>query len=194
MGCAGIGVVPAVVAGSRNAVLEAGERLGYPLAMKTAAAGIVHKTDVGGLRLGITGKAGLETAYGEIIAATGDPNVVVQAMEPSGVELVTGLVRDPLFGPVLTAGSGGVLTDLLADRRWRGLLARLAECLPEIAELDLNPLIAAPSGAFAVDVKIGLAPSQVEPDWYSRHLRGNGGSAGVILQSSGRAVPLNRAE
>jgi len=211
MGCAGIGVVPAVVAGSRNAVLEAAERVGYPLAMKTAAAGIVHKTDVGGVRLGVAGKAGLETAYGEIIAATGDPNVVVQAMAPSGVELVAGLVRDPLFGPVLMAGSGGVLTDLLADRRWRGLpltdldaaqmvrslrcapllagyrgaepadepavldvlhrIARLAECLPEIAELDLNPLIAAPSGAFAVDVKIRLAPSQAEPDWYSRHLR-----------------------
>jgi acyl-CoA synthetase (NDP forming)/RimJ/RimL family protein N-acetyltransferase len=211
MGCAGIAVVPAVVAGSRNAVLEAGERLGYPLAMKTAAAGIVHKTDVGGVRLGITGQAELGTAYDEIIAATGDPAVVVQAMAPSGVELVAGLVRDPLFGPVLMAGSGGVLTDLLADRRWRGLpltdldaaemvrslrcapllagyrgaepadeaavldvlhrIARLAECLPEIAELDINPLIAAPSGAFAVDVKIRLAPSQAEPDWYSRHLR-----------------------
>jgi acyl-CoA synthetase (NDP forming) len=211
MGCAGIGVVPAVVAGTRHAVLEAGERLGYPLAMKTAAAGIVHKTDVGGVRLGITGQAGLETAYEEIIAATGDPNVVVQAMAPMGVELVAGLVRDPLFGPVLMAGSGGVLTDLLADRRWRGLpltdldaaemvrslrcapllagyrgaepadepavldvlhrIARLAECLPEIAELDINPLIAAPSGAFAVDVKIRLTPAQTEPDWYSRHLR-----------------------
>jgi acyl-CoA synthetase (NDP forming) len=211
MGCAGIEVVPAVVAGSWNGVREAGERVGYPLAMKTAAAGIVHKTDVGGVRLGITGNAGLETAYREIIAATGDPNVAVQAMAPSGVELVAGLVRDPLFGPVLMAGSGGVLTDLLADRRWRGLpltdldaaemvrslrcapllagyrggepadepavldvlhrIARLAECLPEIAELDLNPLIAAPSGAFAVDVKIRLAPSQAEPDWYSRHLR-----------------------
>jgi acyl-CoA synthetase (NDP forming) len=52
MGFAGIGVVPAVVAGSRNTVLEAAERPGYPLVMKTAAAGIVHKTD-GGVRLGI---------------------------------------------------------------------------------------------------------------------------------------------
>jgi hypothetical protein len=89
--------------------------------MKTAAAGIVHKTDIGGVRLGITDKTGLETAYEEIIAATGDPNVVVQSMAPHGVELVAGLVRDPLFGPVLMAGSGGVLTDLLADRRSRVL-------------------------------------------------------------------------
>jgi hypothetical protein len=111
---------------------------------------------------GSTRLAGLETAYGEIIAATGDPNVVVQAMAPSGVELVTGLVRDPLFGPVL-----------------------MAECLPEIAELDLNPLIAASSGAFAVDVKIGLAPSQAErarlvltPPPLRPTIRRRGGNAG----------------
>ena len=132
-------------------------------------------------------------------------------MAAPGVELVAGLVRDPLFGPVLMTGSGGVLTDLLADRRWRGLpltdldaeemvrslrcapllagyrgaapadepavldalhrIAWLADSVPEIAELDINPLIAAPTGAFAVDVKLHLTPATAEPDWYSRHLR-----------------------
>ncbi|HEU4947193.1 MAG TPA: GNAT family N-acetyltransferase [Kribbella sp.] len=211
MRCAGIRVVQAAVAANREVALGAGAEIGYPLVLKTAAPGIVHKTDVGGVRLGITDSDELGKAYDDVTAATGDPHVVVQAMAPTGLELVTGLVRDPLFGPVLMVGSGGVLTDLLADRRWRGLpltdldaaamlrslrcapllagyrgaepadepavldvlhrVAWLAEAVPEIAELDVNPLIAAPSGAFAVDVKVRLSPAQAERDWYSRQLR-----------------------
>ena len=125
--------------------------------------------------------------------------------------MVAGLVRDPLFGPVLMAGSGGVLTDLLADRRWRGVpltdldaaemvrslrcapllagyrgaepadlpavlevlhrIALLGETVPEVFELDINPLMAAPAGAFAVDVKVRIAPARPEPMAYTRHLR-----------------------
>jgi acyl-CoA synthetase (NDP forming) len=163
------------------------------------------------VRLGLRTSAELDGAYAELSAALGDPHVVVQAMASPGVELVAGLVRDPLFGPVLMVGSGGVLTDLMADRRWRGLpltdldaaemlrslrcapllagyrgapgadeaavldvlhrIAWLAEAVPEIAELDINPLTAAPIGAVAVDVKVRLAPADPERDWYSRHLR-----------------------
>jgi len=122
-------------------------------------------------------------------------------------------VRDRLFGPLLMAGSGGVLTDLLADRQWRGLpltdldatdmvhslrcapllagyrgaeaadqaavldvihrIAWLAEQVPELAELDINPLVAGPTGAFAVDVRIRLAPATPEPDWHARRMRGD---------------------
>ncbi|WP_112237812.1 bifunctional acetate--CoA ligase family protein/GNAT family N-acetyltransferase [Kribbella monticola] len=209
--CAGIPVVAALAAATRDAALEAGQRVGYPLVLKTAAAGIVHKTDVGGVRLGLQTPAELDHAYAELTAAVGDPHVVVQAMASPGVELVAGLVRDPLFGPVLMVGSGGVLTDLMADRRWRGLpltdldaaemlrslrcapllagyrgsagadeaavldvlhrIAWLAEAVPELAELDINPLTAAPIGAVAVDVKLRLAPADPEPDWNARHLR-----------------------
>ncbi|MDX6249006.1 MAG: hypothetical protein QOF10_2366 [Kribbellaceae bacterium] len=209
--CAGIPVVPALAATTLAAVLAAGERIGYPVVLKTAAPGVVHKTDVGGVRVGISGAEELEQAYLEMVTPVGDPHVIVQAMAARGVELVAGLVRDPLFGPVLMTGSGGVLTDLLADRRWRGLpltdldaaemvrslrcapllagyrgaapadesavldvlhrIAWLAESVPEIAELDVNPLIAAPAGAFAVDVKLRLTPAAPEPDWHARHLR-----------------------
>jgi len=163
------------------------------------------------VRVGVRDREALFSAYDEITTATGDPRVVVQAMAPAGTELVIGMVRDPLFGPVVMAGSGGVLTDLLADRRWRGLpltdldaaemvrslrcapllagyrgappadeqavlevlhrVAWLVETVPEIAELDINPLMAAPSGAIAVDVKIRLIPATPEPDWHSRSLR-----------------------
>lgn len=143
-----------------------------------------------------------------LLAAAG---ITVQPMAPEGVELVAGLNRDELFGPVLMTGAGGTLTDILADRRWRGLpltdldasqmlrslrcapllagyrgqpaadenavldvlhrLARLAEIAPEIAELDVNPLVAAPGGAFAIDVKVRLAPARPVPDAYDRRLR-----------------------
>ena len=110
-----------VVVDSVEQALDAATRLHFPLALKTAATGVVHKTDIGGVQLGIATRRHLRQAYRQISTAAADPRVLVQPMVPSGVELVVGLTRDPLFGPVLMAGGGGVLTDLLADRSWRGL-------------------------------------------------------------------------
>ncbi|TDD60698.1 GNAT family N-acetyltransferase [Kribbella antibiotica] len=211
MRAVGIMIVPTASVSRRDDAIAAGDLLGYPVALRTAAAGVVHKTDVGGVHLNIADSAALGTAYDAVAAAIGDPHVVIQAMVPAGIELVAGLVRDPLFGPVLMVGSGGVLTDLLADRRWRGLpltdldatemvrslrcapllagyrgadpadvpavldvlhrIALLAEHLPEVSELDVNPLIATPAGAFAVDVKVRIATAISEPGAYSRRLR-----------------------
>jgi acyl-CoA synthetase (NDP forming) len=207
----GVTVLPVVAAASDHEVTAAAARCGYPVALKTAAPDVVHKTDVGGVRLGLADRHTLVRAYDEMTETTGDPRVTVQPMAPNGVELVAGLNRDDLFGPVLMAGAGGVLTDLLADRQWRGLpltdldaadlvrslrcapllagyrgqpaadegavldvlhrIARLAELAPEVAELDVNPLVAAPGGAFAVDVKVRLLPAPAIPDAYDRRLR-----------------------
>lgn len=207
---AGVSVVPVVPAASRAEAIAAA---GYPVALKTAAPGVLHKTDIGGVQVGLANAVALGKAYEEITSAAGDPHVLVQAMAPKGTELAIGVVRDRLFGPLLMAGSGGVLTDVLADRQWRGLpltdldaldmlhslrcapvlagyrgaqaadqdavlsvihrIAWLANVVPELAELDINPLVAAPSGAFAVDVRIRLTPAAPEPDWYGRHLRGD---------------------
>jgi acyl-CoA synthetase (NDP forming) len=81
------------------------------------------------------------------------------------------MVRSLRCAPLLAGYRGAEPADEPAVLDVLHRIARLAESLPEIAELDINPVIAAPSGAFAVDVKIRLAPSQAEPDWYSRHLR-----------------------
>ena len=202
-----------IAATTRSEAIAAAESAGYPVAVKTAAPGVVHKTDIGGVRVGLATAVQVATAYDEITAAAGDPHVVIQAMAPSGTELVIGVVRDRLFGPMLMAGSGGILTDLLADRQWRGLpltdldavdmihslrcapllagyrgakaadrdavldvihrIAWLAETVPELAELDINPLIAGPTGAFAVDVRMRLTPAAPEPDWYARRMRGD---------------------
>ncbi|TDW74925.1 bifunctional acetate--CoA ligase family protein/GNAT family N-acetyltransferase [Kribbella pratensis] len=211
--CAGVSVIPVTTALNRAETIKAAETAGYPVALKTAAPGVLHKTDIGGVRVGLTNAVQVGLAYDEVAAAARDPQVVVQAMAPAGTELVIGAVRDRLFGPLLMAGSGGVLTDLLADRQWRGLpltdldatdmvhslrcapllagyrgaeaadqaavldvihrIAWLAEQVPELAELDINPLVAGPTGAFAVDVRIRLAPATPEPDWYARRMRGD---------------------
>lgn len=213
LNCAGVPMMLVLTAESRSKAIAAAETVGYPVALKTAAPGVVHKTDIGGVRVGLASAVQLGQAYDEIAAAAGSPQVLVQAMAPAGTELVIGVVRDRLFGPLLMAGSGGVLTDVLADRQWRGLpltdldaldmlhslrcapvlagyrgaqaadqdavldvmqrIAWLANAVPELAELDINPLVAAPAGAFAVDVRIRLTPATPEPDWYARHLRGD---------------------
>jgi hypothetical protein len=139
------------------------------------------------------------------------PPVVVQPMRGGGVEMVAGVVHDPLFGSLVMTGLGGIHTDLLADRSlqllpvtdldaesmWKRLrgarlltgyrgspagdtatlqdvllrLGRLAEDFPQIAELDLNPLLVFPHGVTAVDVKLRLSPVGPELDPSLRALR-----------------------
>jgi hypothetical protein len=146
--------------------------------------------------------AAVAAAYRSVTDATGTRTVPVQ-QHVAAVELVAGVVHDPLFGSLVMPGLGGVNTDLFAYRvlrllpvntdaaaMWRSLrtapllteyrggpavdtqaveelllrLGRLAETLPEVAELDLNPFLAGSDGVVAVDVKLRLAPVTAEPD------------------------------
>jgi acyl-CoA synthetase (NDP forming) len=153
---------------------------------------VVHKTDVGGVALGLATEDAVATAYDEMArrvpAMTG---AVLQPMANPGVETIVGIVRDDLFGPVVMFGLGGTAAELFADRAfqivpmtdvdaaelvrapksaplltgYRGsapvdiaaledLLLRigtLATTVPELAELDLNPVIATPDGIALVD-------------------------------------------
>jgi acyl-CoA synthetase (NDP forming) len=148
-----------------------------------------------------------------VVNAAGRPGAgaLVQRQISASVELVAGLVHDPLFGSVVMLGLGGVQTDLLGDRAlrlvpmmdldagrmWPSLraaplptgyrgadpvdtaaledlllrLGRLAEDMPEVAELDLNPVLAGPAGVIAVDAKLRLAPVGTEPEPTLRRLR-----------------------
>jgi acyl-CoA synthetase (NDP forming) len=103
-------------AASPDEVRRAGAQLGYPLALKTAEPGILHKSDVGGVRLGLATEAELLDAYGDLARRLG-PRVLLAPMAKRGVELALGMVRDPQFGPVVTVGAGGTLVELLGDRR-----------------------------------------------------------------------------
>jgi acyl-CoA synthetase (NDP forming) len=111
--------VPTVETASATSFDEAAwvaERIGYPVALKTAQPEVAHKSDVGGVRLGVPDRDALLDAYKDLAARLGSA-VTVGAMAPAGVEVALGVVRDPTFGPLVLVGAGGVLVELLHDRR-----------------------------------------------------------------------------
>jgi acetate---CoA ligase (ADP-forming) len=110
----GIPVVAGSSAGSAEEAVAAAQRIGWPVALK--ASGIAHKTEAGGVRLGIGGPDELEDAYREMTSRLG-AELLVEAMAPGGVELALGVVRDPQFGPMVMAAAGGELIEVLRDRR-----------------------------------------------------------------------------
>ena len=126
-------------------VLAARDAIGTPVALK--AVGVVHKSDVGGVRLGLATDADVVTAYRELVTLPGVTGVLVQAMAPAGVELLVGGAQDRQAGPVVVVGAGGVLTDLLTDRAF-GLApvsARDAEHL--LHSLRVNGVLAGYRGS-----------------------------------------------
>jgi acyl-CoA synthetase (NDP forming) len=138
----------ATVTGAEAAVAAAG-RIGYPVVLKTA--GAPHKSDVGGVRLGLTSADDVRAAYGALASALG-PAVTVATQVPAGVEVAVGVVHDPAFGPVLMVGAGGTLVEVLDDRRF--LLAPVGpdEVRRAIGELRLARLLDGTRGATACDV------------------------------------------
>ena len=186
----GVPLVPEQVAADAAGAVAAAGALGRPVVLKAAAAG-VHKTESGGVALNLETDDEIRAAAERI----GGP-LLVQPMIKGGTELLAGIVQDPLFGPLVAFGPGGVLAELIggagfriapltdrdADelvqggkagqlvRGFRGAaaadatalvtlvhrLSQLAVDLPEVAELDLNPIIALPSGCVAVDARIRL--------------------------------------
>ncbi|MFO0996382.1 MAG: acetate--CoA ligase family protein [Alphaproteobacteria bacterium] len=147
----GVPVLPHRVVDGRAAALEAAAALGYPVVLKTAAPGIFHKTEHGGVRLGLVDAAALGAAYDEMAARLG-PRALVAPMAARGVELALGFIADPQFGPLVMVSAGGTLIEVMADR---------AVALPPIDEagavrlldrLRLRPLL---------DGKRGEAPADV---------------------------------
>jgi hypothetical protein len=110
--------IPAVAARSATTLsqaVQAADGLGYPVAVKTDTPGIDHKSDVGGVRLGIANPAELTAAYVDLSARLG-PRVTVSEMAQPGTELILGMSRDPALGPLIIVGAGGVLAEYLAER------------------------------------------------------------------------------
>jgi acyl-CoA synthetase (NDP forming) len=111
----GIGVPRVLPAASVAAALAAADEIGYPVVLKTDEPGVLHKSDAGGVLLGIAGPEQLAAGYAAMAARLGPRALVCQAV-PAGVELALGLARDPELGPLVVVGAGGVLVELLADR------------------------------------------------------------------------------
>ena len=110
--------IPAVAARpatDQAGALAAAAALGYPVVLKTDEPAITHKSDVGGVVLGLAGPDALAAAYADLADRLGR-RVLVSQTAPAGPELALGLVRDPGLGPLIVIGAGGVLVELLADR------------------------------------------------------------------------------
>ncbi len=111
----GIRVARTEPAADAAGALAAAASIGYPVVLKTDEPGVAHKSDAGGVLLGIADPAALAAGYADLAARLG-PRVVVCQVVPAGVELALGVVTDPGLGPLVVVGAGGVLVEMLADR------------------------------------------------------------------------------
>ncbi|MEW6765354.1 MAG: bifunctional acetate--CoA ligase family protein/GNAT family N-acetyltransferase [Pseudomonadota bacterium] len=197
---------PSILARSANEAMLAAESIGFPIALKISAPKLSHKSDVGGVRLNVrsvqTTRQQAQDMLDQVKSAFPDAEiegVTIERMAEVGHprELLIGVTRDPVFGPVIAFGMGGTAVEVLRDRAialpplnrplaerlirhtkaarmldsFRGappveqagvekVLLRISEMvceLPEIAALDINPLLAGELGVIAVDARIELA-------------------------------------
>ena len=178
----------------RTRRVEAAGSSGCPVVIKTAAAG-AHKTETGRHRARPRDEDDVRAAVERI-----GPPVLIQPMIGGGAELLAGVVQDPIFGPLVAFGPGGVFAELIGEAQFRiapltradaedlvatgkagrlvaGFrgkppadadalvdlvlrLAQLADDVPEVAELDLNPVLGLPDGCVAVDARVRVQPSE----------------------------------
>jgi len=112
----GIDTLPCHVVDNEQALRTAAGAMRYPLVLKTAMPGIAHKSDVGGVKLGLANQSDLLAAYQDLCGRLGSRALVVEMAAP-GTELVFGMARDPQFGPVILVGIGGIFVEVLKDVR-----------------------------------------------------------------------------
>ena len=131
--------------------MAAAGRVGWPVALKTAAPGVAHKSEVGGVTLGVDGPDRLAAAYADLAARLG-PRVLVAAMAGPGVELALGVVADPQFGPLVMVAAGGVLVEVLRDRRFALPPVDRRQAMAMLDRLAVRPLLDGVRGAPPVDL------------------------------------------
>jgi acyl-CoA synthetase (NDP forming) len=153
----GIPVVPSLLAADADAAVAAAARFGYPVVLKAVADGLGHKTDIGGVRLGLTDDQAVRTAFREVTAlllerdATG-VGALLQPQRAGGVELLVGVVRDPVWGLVMAIGLGGVWVEVLRDTAQRLVPVDKAEVRSALAELRGAPLLRGVRGGQPADL------------------------------------------
>jgi len=144
----GIAIAATGTADDLDDVLVVADTVGYPVALKTTAAD--HKSDVGGVVLGIADVAALSEAYRSMADRLG-PAVSVHAMAQTGVEVSVGVVRDPNFGPLMVVAAGGTMVELLADRAVACPPITSDDAGRMLRSLRIAPLLAGWRGAPPVD-------------------------------------------
>jgi acyl-CoA synthetase (NDP forming) len=210
---AGVPVVPGEVVQSAAEAVAAAQRVGTPVAMKIVSAQITHKSDIGGVALGLSSEAEITAAY-EKVRAAGDSvagatvdGVLVTPMRGGGVELLAGVTVDPTFGPVLAVGLGGVWVEIMQDTSLRVLPVDAAEVRKMLEELRGFPLLRGARGSQAANLDVlseaiagigktalslggALRAFEVNPLW----VNGDQVEALDVLVATGPDVESNGAE
>jgi acetate---CoA ligase (ADP-forming) len=136
---------------SAPAAAAAAAEIGYPVVLKTDEPSIAHKSDVGGVLLGIADEAALIAGYAHLAARLGPAALVCESVPP-GVELALGIVTDPDLGPLIVVGAGGTLVELIADRAVALPPVSHDEARSMLAELKVSKLLAGVRGAVPADL------------------------------------------
>lgn len=180
----GVGDIAGQVVRHADEAAAAAVELGFPVVLKVLSADLPHKTEVGGVRLNLGDAGAVRTACAEMLASVRAhapqariDGVLVQPMLNGGVELIVGAVRDPVFGPTLTVGLGGVLTELYrdvshrllpVDRRTAEQMLRELRAFPLLDGFRGRPLCDVPAACAAIAafsdavLALGAAADEVE--------------------------------
>ncbi len=155
--CYGLPLITTRAVADAEQAVAAATELGAPVALKASASGLVHKTDAGGVRLGLEGPDAVRTAATEIehaVALAGHrlDGLVVQPMAPTGIELIVGVVHDRSFGPVLACGAGGTTAELVSDVAVRIMPVTDLEAREMVRSLRTFPLLDGYRGAPRCDL------------------------------------------
>ena len=167
---AGIRVAEATLATSADKAAEAAAKAGFPVVLKIVSPDVTHKSDVGGVKVGLEDEAAVRAAYDDIVAAVKErqpkariEGVAVQAMARPGTEVIVGMSKDPQFGPVLMFGLGGIFVEVLKDVSFR---------IVPLEERDAREMIDEIKGRAILDGVRGGEPADI------------GALAGLLLQLS----------
>ncbi len=154
----GVASAPVALAGDADAAVEAATGLGWPVAVKIESPDILHKTEADGVRLGLADAAAVRAAAEAVLAAAKAfdadariDGVVVQKMAGGHVEFVIGLKNDPSFGPVLMAGLGGILVEVMKDVAFRRCPVTPSEAGAMLDELRGRAILSGARGKPPVD-------------------------------------------
>ncbi len=156
---AGVSVVDTKLATSKEEAISLSQRVGFPVVLKIASPDVVHKSDAGGVKLGLKTSKQVGKAYDDILGAMKQKypeakvqGVSVQKMARPGVEVIIGMSKDAQFGPVLMFGLGGVLVEILKDVSFRIVPLTKRDAREMIREIKGYPLLEGYRGQEPVDV------------------------------------------
>lgn len=155
----GISVIDTKLAPARDEAISASRQFGFPVVLKIVSPDIVHKSDAGGVKLGLRTSKQVGKAYDDILSAVKQKHpqaviqgVSVQKMARPGVEVIIGMTKDAQFGPVLMFGLGGILVEILKDVSFRIVPLTKRDAGEMVREIKGYPLLEGYRGQEPVDV------------------------------------------